>query len=430
MLSIVLILVALIATWRSPAVGIAIAAHGYVIRNALSTTGQDDPVASIGLPVAVLLLTLLRLLSALIQRIREGLGWPPTIADVALTGLVPLLWLNGLQGGPGAMDYAFRYMALAWLPYVVLRVYASIHQTRISELIQQYLWTTIVLSLVVGAAIIINPATHDVTSWQRTTAGAANVIPTALLVGVAAVSALTIGVLGERGRATTLARLATIPLLYLLLLLNTRSAFLGIALAVLLLMVRLSRRLNRRNLTRLTVGALAVIGLWFTAVEFAPATVDSVMSRLNELGTDGGGQSTEQRIGNYALAEEAFAAAPVFGKGTAYNTDSTGIYPHNVLLELASEQGLVGLIAGLCIIGSGVVIAGRHLLAQRTDAYTTALMLVVVYNMAVALVSFSLWQHKVWFTALALLLTWAATQRHAVRVAQPGRSARAGYQTP
>ncbi len=140
-----------------------------------------------------------------------------------------------------------------------------------------------------------------------------------------------------------------------LLLAETRGAWLGAAVGVLIVTWLIDRR----------VTVLAVIGVLLVVV-FVP----SVNSRLNSLSANPyeprSESSLDWRFGQWARLAPEIADAPVLGGGPGEAVRRTTKEPHNDYLRAAVETGLIGLAAYLLFLGAAIYTAWRCLARVRT----------------------------------------------------------------
>ena len=107
---------------------------------------------------------------------------------------------------------------------------------------------------------------------------------------------------------------------------------------------------------------LAIVGaVLLAAAIIVPLVVpgSSIGRSLSTIVGSAGGLSSNGRSGLWALAFSTFGNHPLFGIGTggfaALNPET---FPHNLLLEMAVEVGIIGLLA----VASMIVMMGRRLL--------------------------------------------------------------------
>ena len=112
----------------------------------------------------------------------------------------------------------------------------------------------------------------------------------------------------------------------------------------------------------------------------------SIQRSLSFLTGAGSGLSSNGRTHSWSLAWNAFLAHPAFGIGTGSFFSISGInrYPHNLLLEVAAELGLVGLVLVVGFLASTWLAMSRaRTLQDRGDLQVA----VVIALFAAALVN-------------------------------------------
>ena len=126
---------------------------------------------------------------------------------------------------------------------------------------------------------------------------------------------------------------------------------------------------------------LALVGAMFlVAVVVVPLVVpSSALARaLSTIIGSASGLSSNGRSELWAVALGSFSHHFVLGMGTGgFGSLNTGLaYPHNLLLEMATELGLVGLVLVLMVLGSFIrALARCWRVAVGTDKTTIALVI-------------------------------------------------------
>ncbi len=107
---------------------------------------------------------------------------------------------------------------------------------------------------------------------------------------------------------------------------------------------------SRRRIPLTLVGALAAVVL---VSQFVPG--EAVNRALSVVTGTGSGVSSNGRSDLWSQAIQAFGAHPFVGLGTGgfASVNPENLYPHNLLLEVGSELGLVGLVPMIGIIMTG-----------------------------------------------------------------------------
>ena len=124
------------------------------------------------------------------------------------------------------------------------------------------------------------------------------------------------------------------------------------------------------------------------------------------------GKSVKERLERYEAATKLFAQRPWLGGGTDSYAQRTKLdeYPHNIFLEIISENGLIGLIVFLGFLGSVIWAGFRYLAIHhiRLDPHERSIGLAVLTVSLILLVekqfSYSLTMHKELFVFLAIIV--------------------------
>jgi len=231
------------------------------------------------------------------------------------------------------------------------------------------------------------------------------------------------------------ALISTGGLSLLVILTQSRGAFIGLVLAFLMLMFRSK---NRGRLIRF--GGIAVLGI----VLLAPGAVWERFSRMKYLGnTDTLGEADSSAEQRFVLLQIAFAIAkehPLTGVGLGAYPEAHGQYAearkewqfgrgnrdaHNMYLSLAAETGIPGLALFLAMLGSALLRATRverrlrqgH--AIEADQLRMLRFGLVAYLIAAVFGSF----HRVSFLYLYIAILWSAAELFERLLASPVVSA-------
>lgn len=168
--------------------------------------------------------------------------------------------------------------------------------------------------------------------------------------------------------------------------------------------------LGMRRARRGIVAAAATLALLVAAVSvLVPQSVELMNKRMNQVSLDAPGVGVAgARVSLGREAWDVFTAHPLTGVGiggfslaVGYADSERGVYPHNILLELASELGLVGLGAFLLLAGLALRQIGQALRRGRF-ALVILVLTIVGYCLANAMFSGDLNDNRILFTALGL----------------------------
>jgi O-antigen ligase len=144
--------------------------------------------------------------------------------------------------------------------------------------------------------------------------------------------------------------------LYVLMITGGRGPFLALIITMVLILVLTGPNVYRHRIRFWVVGLLAAAG---TYLMFDYETFTRMTSRMMLL-DEGGGRSAMERVYMAKAALEVMGSMPYFLTGLGiggfslyyHGLDERGgmyLYPHNILLELGSELGILGLIAGVLL---------------------------------------------------------------------------------
>jgi len=270
-----------------------------------------------------------------------------------------------------------------------------------------------ILSLAAGVAVILM-----VMSFSPTyTSGIvqffeANPIPTGTLLAVG----LVIAVIGlssnllKKSMHNKAVCIAIIPLcLFSMFLSGTLgpfiSAIVGLAFYLLILYIRQPRVLI--SIVGIALLFLMTFNIWYPLISSKVPNIRRYSPEAIIKGT-----STKQRLELYQAAIRLFAQRPLLGGGTDGFVQRTkwDKYPHNIFLEIISENGIIGLLVFLCFLGSVVWAGFRYLSMQciKLTPHERAIGLAVLAVSLILLVekqfSYSLTMHKDLFTFLAIIV--------------------------
>jgi O-antigen ligase len=124
------------------------------------------------------------------------------------------------------------------------------------------------------------------------------------------------------------------------------------------------------------------------------------------------GATTKQRLERYETAIRLFTQRRWLGGGTDSFAQRTkyDTYPHNIFLEIVSENGLIGLVVFLGFLGSVAWSGFRYLaihrirLAPHESAIGLAVLAISLILLVEKQFSFTLTTHKDLFAFLALIV--------------------------
>ena len=183
----------------------------------------------------------------------------------------------------------------------------------------------------------------------------------------------------------------------------SRGGILGIVVGLTIQLVTMKD--SKRALKLIIFGTLAIIVLMFMGNVFFLNPLQIIQNRFLSLATDGGGS----RFQIWTDAFTTFRDNPILGIGinasASYNYEHFGryVYVHNVILEVALESGLIGLIAFLSFLASVLFSAKKlldycnkysYIFVTLVSMITQMFFLSILYNEAFYFVLCLLYRYK------------------------------------
>lgn len=303
----------------------------------------------------------------------------------------------------GGVVKAILFTGIVILPYLIARLFFKTYvQIRI------FLITLLGAATVIAVALIIRSFSPSYVGG-RLLFFSANPIPTGTLLAMG----LVIAVIGATSKFLDKAKgskafylTAILLCLYGLFLSGVRgpliSAIVGLAFYFLTLFVRRPRVMV--GVVVVAVLLLVTFNVWYHHV---PNIGGYSMHAITQ------GLSTQERIERYRAAITLFVQRPLFGGGTDGYAQRTGLgYPHNIFLEIASENGLLGLLVFICFLVSVFWYGLRWLMRfTRLNSQARDIGLTVLVAALTLLVekqfSYGLTMHKDLFVFLGLVANLA-----------------------
>lgn len=387
-------LVALIFLFRRPEIAFALFIAAYVLKGGIN----------VGLLNLTAILLLISVVGFFLPTIRgKSIRFSLKSADFWLfVFLIVLFGGTYLAPNPeGGVIKATLFAVVVVLPYLIARFFFKTY-----EQIRIFLITVLGSAIVVATALIVMSFSPGYVGG-RLIFFKANPIPTGTLLAVGAVIAvigLTSNLL-SRSRKNKAFYIVAIPLcLYGLFLSGVRgpliSAIVGLTFYFLILLIR-------RPKVVVGVGVVAVLllvtfNIWYPHVPNIGGYNVHAVTR---------GLSTQYRLEGYRAAATLFAQNPLLGVGTDGYAQHTGLgYPHNIFLEIASENGVIGFLVFASFLGSITWYGLRWIAMHPTiiDPQARAIGLTVLVVALTLLVekqfSYGLTMHKDLFTFLGLMV--------------------------
>jgi O-antigen ligase len=402
--------------------------------------GAVQPFLPIDLTVALVLLNALQLIPLVRIRTRRA-SWARKPADWRQATLlwpgIAVLVVGGALYAPEpdlALEMVINFVLLVFVPALAaIRVAADVRYLR------QLLWTTWVLGVIAtGMGLVTLSDADRLTVLGGNTILAGRAMLFVLLIGLPFV--MQVGTWPLRAACLALAPLALVlsaatgsrgPILML----GVTAVLFGFRRASLVFgRFTRDRQLPRIAVHRIAVVVVGVILLWIVVqssafAHYLPTTsVWRFKALLEFFGALGGGGSIETaadtssagRVLAFQHSIEMFERAPILGQGTAaFASEARSVpgielftYPHNLVLEIAANHGLVG-VALFSVAFVVALTKGLRLRAIREWDTVTILFAFVFLN---ELISGAVVESRLFWGLLVLLL--------AAPVRVPGRAER------
>ncbi len=267
---------------------------------------------------------------------RERITWCREMSFALIFAGVILMGLVYTPAGSYATDKAFRFVSLTLLaffaPIVFMKSYRSV-----------WLFLLTWLGL---ATVLMTDALSHLGTGQRLSGFSGTKIAIGRTTGVAIIILLFAVLMGRASsRWQALAAAGLVPLVLVLVGTGSRGPLLMLLGTVILTIGVSLTRPGSRLRSLMIIGMLGLVGLGVFSSGLIPETS---LGRIGLLFNNSQADTSAQARRNVMqVAWQLFTSRPMTGWGTgsvsAFGAGRDEIYPHNILLELAAETGLLGL---------------------------------------------------------------------------------------
>ncbi|MEE9208396.1 MAG: O-antigen ligase family protein, partial [Gemmatimonadota bacterium] len=312
-------------------------------------------------------LFVLSVLAGVVVLLRRGRGPHLSGTLLAVVGLGFVAWATASYawsvGGPYAEQKALYIATLTYWPLVAAALVFAPERRRVERLF--------LMILLFGLWLVVESA---VAYLQAGGTGllqvlGSNYLGVGRVLGPAFLIALTYRLLGNStGLERRLLEASIVSTFAILLVLGGRGPLLATlvgALPLFFLSSRVSQsfqlkvRHYARSLSLVAVAAVAGVG-WL----LVSGRVTTTLLRLMVLFDPGGGSSATQRVLRYQAAIPLWEQHPLVGQGIgSWPVLVRGVelrdYPHNILLEVLTETGIVGAVLFAVLVGAALALLGR-----------------------------------------------------------------------
>ena len=331
---------------------------------------------------------------------------------VILSGLffgMAAVILLGLMYTPSkvhSLDKALRFIFITGWAF-----FGAILLIRNIDSLKRFLSTLITIAVFMAIDAALN--SYNLKAGRFVTAFGSNYIALARISGVALLAVISIMLIDAKGKIAKIGLwIVGLLLLWSLMAAGARGPIIAFGLSMVIFLlwsiwiipeIRIERFGLKLGITMAIISSLIFIffnklGINVIAVRF-----------LTLLREEGGGGSALQRWDYYQHAVDLIKTFPFFGQGTgsfglSYLGQDIRVYPHNILLELWAENGIIGVVFFLIMIGYtlGKTIAKLLIIKGREREISKALLTLGCFMLFNAMLSGDINDNRMLFTFLAL----------------------------
>ncbi|MEL6458184.1 MAG: O-antigen ligase family protein [Cyanobacteria bacterium J06621_15] len=407
LVSLLIILLAITITYWKPSAGLVVAANAPIIRRTLTIytgTENEDILLSLLLPIVVFLIILIRAFKNLSYYRIHHLDILFILLGIWF--LISSLIASDIFRG---VEITFRYFVLGISFYFCARLIPLINMRILNKNLSLLALSTWISAFLV-AIISLYQGIYNGFNVDRLTIGTANPIPVSLLLSMGLiVNAYWLTIDSRANFILRFFNCLGIPILGMALIANkTRSVIIALVLSFIFIILTSKYRNSLiKYLAKIIIIIMTLAIVFYLLSHWQPEIFSSWMQRFSRLQDTNTDISGSKRISLYGYALYLFSQNILFGVGTANFgvVSKTAAYPHNLVLEIASEQGTFGLIILSLIIFTITGILGR----RENNIYKYPIKNLfsawIILNFTVAQFSLTLWQHKNLFLTLGLLVS-------------------------
>jgi O-antigen ligase len=345
-------------------------------------------------------------------------------ADILLWMFTIWLFIGAFytQDQAAGIIKAIRFLALVVFPYYIARI-VLFDENRLQLFLFSLIVVGGIVSLQTVLSVLFDPASTIFS--PRYAFARSGVIPTALLISVCLCVAIvqSAGSFNRWSRAKRVGSIGISALMVYVLLGTASRGAIGVVVVTLLVYFWVRR--GRHGVTWIPVVAITgifVLGFWSEFLKGALATYFPDIWRLDlSLIREDLFEMNRAMLREVAL--DMIADHHWIGIGTAGFSEylssfadpllSISGYPHNIFLEVAAENGLIGLLLLCSFMGSVASVAWRNVNLERNQVkkavdYHPLLVALSIGLLFEAQFSLSLPDHKALFILIAGIVGWQA----------------------
>jgi len=256
----------------------------------------------------------------------------------------------------GGIVKALRFIVIVFIPYLLARMFL-VKGTQIKLFLISISFTALGISFLLVLISIFGKYTGGRMRFLK-----ANPIPVSVLLMVGLVIFLigiTQNIFNEGKYGKWFCAIAIIPLLYSIFLVGSRGPLISIIVGLIFgILILFKTKIKGRNTTIILIISLILVLVGISCYDiiysslFSSKNIPEVSKTIPEVKKvipnierfslkNAKNISVNIRLESYSTAWQLFKNKPLFGIGTG---GFPGGYPHNIFLEIAAENGLLGLI--------------------------------------------------------------------------------------
>lgn len=327
---------------------------------------KETPILS-WLPVdGTLASALLVAIAVIDSRFRGGKATGRVAAPLLVFGL---LFLPAALIAPMHTPYAVSKVVTLFTITLLIAV-APFYLLRAQRQRKVFLITLVLIGVVAGALLAFSPE-NVVNSPGRVVLEGSNTIATSRIVMTAALI-LLIGATtrGQRALRRLVIALAAVTLCAVALTTGSRGPVLAMAVAVAVVVVAAAVYRKYRARAIVGIGIVAALAAWLVTSGQDNAGFDRIIDSF----IGGNGSALDGRVLIFARAIE-MTKESVFGRGWGGFDEGSTPYPHNVLLEIGAEAGVI-------VLAVVIILSVMTLIRGLRDAHgwqSTAMVALFIY---------------------------------------------------
>ncbi len=343
---------------------------------------------------------------AILLGVKKRFPPKPSLVDVLFVSLFLWIFLSYFIFYTGTKA---TYIKLAYAPLMVIMPYAItrllLTEVRIRRFFNYCVYLSIIIAFFSFYELISNPALNkverfsiDITKdgWSNHIVFGVTFAVTLLIVFISAC---------EKNKNKFKSLILIIPFAYLLVRSGSRGALLSFILTIVFYFIFMLKGIKRGFY--LTILFVIVILIFY---RFTPQfTTDRYKNSFEYENMPWTQSTVAQRIIMWKNAVEDFKRHPILGVGIGNSGKDIGVgIPHNIIFEVASELGIIGLFMFLSMCYLTIKRAFKFIKNERNDnlsILTKLALLLFVYNLTMAMFSGYITNQVMFFISMGIIMS-------------------------